>query len=74
MRHLFATLIDEMTLGDAALRASLERAVWVLSEDDAAGNDWCEREGYPGYTSYASLNDLPSHVPVFAPKAAAPRT
>ena len=30
MRHLFATLIDEMTLGDAALRASLERAVWVL--------------------------------------------
>ncbi|MBA4339053.1 MAG: hypothetical protein C0421_09420 [Hyphomonas sp.] len=65
MRHLFATLIDEMTLGDAALRGSLERAVWVLSEDDTAGNDWCEREGYPGYTSYASLDDLPERFPEF---------
>ena len=31
-----------------------------------AGQDWCEREGYPGYTSYASLTDLPWRMPIFA--------
>lgn len=66
MRRLFASLIDEMPIGDEALRAGLERAAWVLSEDDTAGNDWCEREGYPGYTSYASLDDLPERMPEFA--------
>lgn len=65
MRQLFTTLIEEVAVGDAALRASLERAIWVLSDDDAAGNDWCEREGYPGYTSYASLDDLPERFPEF---------
>ncbi|MCU0729965.1 MAG: TIGR02466 family protein [Hyphomonas sp.] len=65
MRQLFATLIEEIAVGDAALRESLERAIWVLSEDDTAGNEWCEREGYPGYTSYASLDDLPERFPEF---------
>lgn len=65
VRHPFSTLIDEMPLGDAALRSRLERAAWVLSEDDTAGNDWCEQEGYPGYTSYASLDDLPERFPEF---------
>ena len=27
---------------------------------------WCEKHGYPGYTSYASLNDLPWRFPEFA--------
>jgi uncharacterized protein (TIGR02466 family) len=66
MRHLFASLIEETPVGDAALRDSLERAIWVLSEDDVAGNAWCEAEGYPGYTSYASLDDLPQRFPEFA--------
>ncbi|MFN7163230.1 MAG: TIGR02466 family protein [Hyphomonas sp.] len=66
MRHLFTTLIEEMTVGDAALRESLERACWVLESDDAAGNAWCVEEGYPGYTSYASLDDLPERMPEFA--------
>ncbi len=66
MRHLFATLIDEIALGDAALCDGLERCAWVLSDEDTAGNDWCEREGYPGYTSYASLDDLPERMPEFA--------
>lgn len=66
MRHLFASLIEETPVGDEALRASLERAIWVLSDDDTAGNDWCEAEGYPGYTSYASLDDLPQRFPEFA--------
>ncbi|KPP89728.1 MAG: hypothetical protein HLUCCA08_10510 [Rhodobacteraceae bacterium HLUCCA08] len=36
-----------------------------IAEDDAAGQDWCAAEGYPGYTSYASLSDLPWRFPVF---------
>lgn len=66
MRRLFATSIEEMPIGDEALREGLERAAWVLESDDAAGNAWCEREGYPGYTSYASLDDLPERLPEFA--------
>lgn len=66
MRHLFASLIEETPVGDAALRESLERAIWVLSDDDVAGNAWCDAEGYPGYTSYASLDDLPERFPEFA--------
>ena len=38
----------------------------VIAEDDEAGQEWCEREGYPGYTSYASLDDLPWRAPIFA--------
>ncbi|MFN7178480.1 TIGR02466 family protein [Hyphomonas sp.] len=66
MRQLFATLIEEVKAGDARLRESLERAAWVLEADDRAGNEWCEKEGYPGYTSYASLDDLPERFPEFA--------
>ena len=37
-----------------------------VSEDDEAGQEWCDKNGYPGYTSYASLNDLPWRFPIFA--------
>ncbi|CTQ50098.1 TIGR02466 family protein [Jannaschia donghaensis] len=36
-----------------------------VAGDDDAGHDWCEANGYPGYTSYASLSDLPWRFPVF---------
>ncbi|PID35580.1 MAG: hypothetical protein CR993_09025 [Rhodobacterales bacterium] len=39
---------------------------YAIAEDDEAGQEWCEREGYPGYTSYASLTDLPWRFPIFA--------
>lgn len=38
----------------------------MLEDGDAAGHEWCEREGYAGYTSYASLDDLPSRATAFA--------
>lgn len=44
----------------------LERSCIAIAEDDAAGQDWCEANGYPGYTSYASLSDLPWRFPIFA--------
>lgn len=44
----------------------LEASCYSIAEDDEAGQAWCEREGYPGYTSYASLTDLPWRFPIFA--------
>lgn len=65
---LFVTKIyrAEMTGGKAErLNAELEAACLSIAEDDEAGQRWCAKNGYPGYTSYASLNDLPWRVPVF---------
>ncbi|MQQ08384.1 hypothetical protein GFB49_07970 [Epibacterium sp. SM1979] len=45
--------------------AELENSCLVIAEDDEAGQDWCEENGYPGYTSYASLTDLPWRFPIF---------
>lgn len=37
-----------------------------LATDDGAGRRWSAKHGYPGYTSYASLNDLAWRFPEFA--------
>ena len=66
VRQLFPTLVYEGDLGDAALLAELERSVRTLATDDMAGRRWCREHGYRGYTSYASLNDLPVRDPAFA--------
>jgi uncharacterized protein (TIGR02466 family) len=52
-------------IAGARLNTELEVAALSLSRDDAAGLRWCEKHGYPGYTSYASLNDLPWRIPAF---------
>ncbi|NIX76340.1 TIGR02466 family protein [Microvirga terricola] len=65
---LFVTKIYRAELsGQKAerLNAELEAASLSIAEDDEAGQRWCAKNGYPGYTSYASLNDLPWRVPVF---------
>jgi uncharacterized protein (TIGR02466 family) len=38
----------------------------AIAADDAAGQAWAAAHDYPGYTSYASLNDLPARDPAFA--------
>ena len=58
-----ARLADEGKPLDAE---ELEASCWSIAEDDEAGQDWCEENGYPGYTSYASLTDLPRRFPIFA--------
>lgn len=63
---LFPTLLQQRPLANDALLSDLEQACWMLEDGDQAGHDWCEREGYPGYTSYASLDDLPHRAPAFA--------
>ena len=47
-----------------SLKIWKQRSGW-LEKGDTAGHAWCEREGYAGYTSYASLDDLPSRATAF---------
>ena len=66
LQTLFPTLIRHAAIGDDTLRASLEKVCWLLEDEDEAGNDWCDSGGYDGYTSYASLDDLPERFPEIA--------
>jgi uncharacterized protein (TIGR02466 family) len=66
IRTLFPTLLYEDALGDAALLAELEHSIRMLAQDDGAGRRWSRDHGYRGYTSYASLDDLPTRDPAFA--------
>lgn len=66
LTRLFATPVYRATLAQAAeWTAALAAACRTIAEDDAAGQRWCEKNGYLGYTSYASLNDLPWRFPEF---------
>ncbi len=65
-RTLFITRFYESELGDDALVAELEDACYDLAANDGAGRRWSRDHGYRGYTSYASLNDLPTRDPRFA--------
>ena len=65
-RKLFATCLYEADLGDDRLLAELAHSIRSLAEDDEAGKRWSRDKGYKGYTSYASLNDLPKRDPAFA--------
>jgi uncharacterized protein (TIGR02466 family) len=65
-RSLFATRFYEAALADADMVAGLDEACRALSKEDRAGRRWSTEHGYRGYTSYASLNDLPTRDPRFA--------
>ena len=65
-RSLFPTLIHEITVSRDGLLDELADSCRVLAADDKAGQRWCKANGYPGYTSYASLDDLPVRDPRFA--------
>jgi uncharacterized protein (TIGR02466 family) len=66
VRSLFATRLYEAEIGDEELLAELAHSIRTLAEDDEAGQRWSREHRYPGYTSYASLNDLPRRDPIFA--------
>lgn len=66
VRHLFATPFYEAELADARLLAELAHSCRSLAAADTAGRRWCRDNAYPGYTSYASLDDLPQRDPAFA--------
>jgi uncharacterized protein (TIGR02466 family) len=64
-RPLFATRFYQSELGRPALVAELETACRALAREDVAGRRWSSDHGYRGYTSYASLDDLPTRDPSF---------
>jgi uncharacterized protein (TIGR02466 family) len=66
MRQLFVTPVFEEQVADEALLAELAHSIRSLAEDDEAGKRWSREHGYKGYTSYASLDDLPQRDPGFA--------
>ena len=62
-RRLFVTQLYEAQLGEERLLNELANSIRSLAEDDGAGLRWSRDHHYPGYTSYASLNDLPRRDP-----------
>jgi uncharacterized protein (TIGR02466 family) len=69
IKTLFATRLYRAQLsemGKAVNRDELENSCWSIANDDEAGQEWCEKNGFPGYTSYASLTDLGWRFPIFA--------
>jgi uncharacterized protein (TIGR02466 family) len=65
IRNLFVTPFYEGDLGDQDLLDALEASIRDLAAEDRAGQRWSKEHGYRGYTSYASLNDLPQRDPAF---------
>ncbi|HZG07744.1 MAG TPA: TIGR02466 family protein [Allosphingosinicella sp.] len=65
VRTLFATPFYEADLGVPEFIEELEDACRALAAEDQAGRRWSRDHDYRGYTSYASLNDLPARDPRF---------
>ena len=68
IESLFATRLYHASLSERDPKVDpveLEASCYAIAEDDEAGQQWCEDNAYPGYTSYASLTDLPWRFPIF---------
>ncbi|HQR88051.1 MAG TPA: hypothetical protein PLH31_02005, partial [Caulobacter sp.] len=69
-RPLFVTPLYEASLaGDKDFESfidDLHDACIAVAEDDEAGQVWAEKQGYLGYTPYASLDELPQRDSLFA--------
>ena len=65
---LFVTRLYRAQLSEQGKKidvSELETTCLSIAEDDEAGQDWCEANDFPGYTSYASLDDLAWRFPIF---------
>ena len=64
IQSFFPTLIYRADkAASARLNQRLEQACLMLAQEDDVGIRWCEKHGYPGYTSFASLDDLAARIP-----------
>jgi uncharacterized protein (TIGR02466 family) len=66
--NLFVTPIYRAALAELGKTidvSELEASCLSIAEDDEAGQNWCDENGYPGYTSYASLANLAWQFPIF---------
>lgn len=69
IESLFVTRLYHAKLSEQSPKIDadeLEASCYSIAEDDEAGQQWCEDNDYPGYTSYASLTDLGWRFPIFA--------
>lgn len=66
IKSLFVTKLYRAELGQKKLEREIKEACLFTADADIAGQRWSAANGYPGYTSYASLNDLPWRYPCFA--------
>ncbi len=66
MMQLFNTPIYRARLSKDVNAEELEATCLSIAGDDEAGQAWCDENDFPGYTSYASLDDLPWRMPIFA--------
>jgi len=65
IKALFVTKLYRTALENID-NAALLKSCRAIAADDAAGQRWSREHGYRGYTSYASLDDLPKRDPSFA--------
>ena len=69
VRDLFVTRLYEASIAEErdfeAFHTELEAACAMVAAEDRAGRAWSKAHGYGGYTSYASLDDLPRRATVF---------
>jgi uncharacterized protein (TIGR02466 family) len=66
LSRLFVTEIHRASLGDVReLNADIGGTARMLAKEDKAGRAWCKDNGYQGYTSYSSLDDLVTRASCF---------
>jgi uncharacterized protein (TIGR02466 family) len=67
VQSLFVTKLYRAELARAgSLNAALAKTCLSIATEDRAGRRWAKENVYRGYTSYASLDDLPTRASVFA--------
>ena len=54
--------VTRLYKGRIAPPRDLEKTCLSIAADDLAGQRWSRQHKYGGYTSYASLNDLPQRA------------
>jgi len=68
IQSLFVTRLYRAQLsdfGEAPDAEELENSCLSIATDDEAGQQWCDDNDFPGYTSYSSLGDLRWRFPIF---------
>ena len=64
---LFVTEIYRAEMNSRAdFLEELDDTCRAIADEDEAGQNWSQQKAYLGYTSYASLTELPGYAPVFA--------
>lgn len=67
-KHFVTEIYRESLAASAGwkqLNADVASTAKMLAKEDKAGRAWCKANGYDGYTSYSSLDDLPRRATCF---------